>query len=180
MNLSKRLGQVNDILGGHFSGWLVVIVMLLVLVQVVSRYVVRHPLSAGDELSGLITVVISFLGLGYTWQQKRHIRLDFVVNALPKKIEAWVRLIVLFLVLLFVGLLSIVCLQLSISSWRIGSKSYDIAVPLAYPQFALFIGAGLFDLCVLKDLVQSIIVLTTKSKTEETAKSLEGRTGGLV
>jgi len=177
MNMFKRLNRLNEVLGGHFPGWLVVIVMSLVMVQVLTRYVLRHPLSAGDEISGLITVVISFLGLGYTWQNKRHIRLDFAVNMLPKKIAAWVRLIVLFLVLVFVGLLSVVCLQLSMNSWRLGARSYDVAVPLTYPQFGMFIGSALFFIWVLVDIVQYIRVLTGKSTTKEAVESLESGTG---
>ena len=72
-------------LGGYFSGWLVPLMMMLVVVDVFMRYVMHQPLMVADEFSAYMLVALSFLGLAYTWREKGHVRIEIFVNRLSRR-----------------------------------------------------------------------------------------------
>ncbi len=152
----KGFNRATDLVSGYFPGWLIVILMCVVLVEVITRYVARHPLGAASEISGLLMVLISFMGLAYTWKEKRHIRLTFVTSMLPARVRQWVRLIILAGILTFLSILSRALYVQTINAWRLGTKSFDLAVPVAWPQLFMFIGSVLFALWVLIDIVRGV------------------------
>ncbi len=67
MNGFKRtIDRISYVVSGLFPGWLVVIMSLLVLVEVFTRYVLRHALRVSDEFSAYLYVAIVFMGAAYT------------------------------------------------------------------------------------------------------------------
>ena len=50
-------------LGGYYSGWLVPLMMMLVVVEVFMRYVLHQPLMVADEFSAYMLVALSYLGM---------------------------------------------------------------------------------------------------------------------
>jgi TRAP-type C4-dicarboxylate transport system permease small subunit len=48
----------------------------LVALNVIFRYALNKPLAWGEEINGLLLFLVLFLSLTYTWDQKRHIRME--------------------------------------------------------------------------------------------------------
>lgn len=156
MKIGKTYDKVYDLISGYFPGWLIVIMMCLVLIEVITRYVTRHPLGAADEISGILMVMITFMGLGYTWKQRRHIRLSFAVERLPARVAKWLRVIVLAGILAFLGILTLSCYNLVVHAWQYGERSFDIGIPLAGPQMFMLIGSALLFIGVLVDFLKGV------------------------
>ena len=79
--------KMVDILSGHLQGWIIFFLMVMVLVEVLTRYVLQSPLSIADEMGGYLLVSITFVGLAYTWKEKGHVRVELLINKInPKNI----------------------------------------------------------------------------------------------
>jgi TRAP-type C4-dicarboxylate transport system permease small subunit len=61
---------------------------ILMTVGALLRYVFNSPLAFADEVSGLLLLGITFLGLSYAQKGGAHIRIDIIVKLLPPKIQA--------------------------------------------------------------------------------------------
>jgi TRAP-type C4-dicarboxylate transport system permease small subunit len=65
--LVRFIETVTEIFSGHVQAWLTMALMVLVMVDVTSRYVMRNPLAIGDEYGGFCLVAITCIGLAYAW-----------------------------------------------------------------------------------------------------------------
>lgn len=64
----------------HDLGTVIILPLMAVLItiNVVARYAFNAPLAWGEELNGLLLFLVLFLSMTYTWDQKRHIRMEIV------------------------------------------------------------------------------------------------------
>ncbi|NHB68615.1 TRAP transporter small permease [Perlabentimonas gracilis] len=69
-------------------GWLVTIFMgvlvINVLWQVTSRFVIGHPSSFTDELAGYLLIWVGLLGAAYATGQKQHLAIDLISKRLTE------------------------------------------------------------------------------------------------
>ena len=84
---------VSDIVSGHLMGWLIVVLMCMILVEVLTRYVLRSPLSVADEYGGYMLVAMTCIGLAYTWKERGHVWVESVIKVLSPKPRSRLRLI---------------------------------------------------------------------------------------
>ena len=96
----RFIESLSDLVSGHFTGWVIVLMMMLVVIEAISRYLFDHAFGVSDEFSAYAVVVISFVGLAYVSKKRAHIRVTVVFNRVPIKIQRWLELIaaVLFLI----------------------------------------------------------------------------------
>jgi len=154
--LGRLLGTGVDIVSGYFPGWLVVIMVCVVMGGVLTRYATRHPWAGADEISAFLLVIISFMGLAYAWKERGHIRISFFVKLIPRRVAKWVRLATLAGTLAFVPILAWAFYGLVARSIRIGSKSFDLFIPLQWPQIFVLIGSVLLFFWLLVEMVRAV------------------------
>ena len=70
--------------------------------QVFWRYVLRDPLVWTLEVSGILFVTLSLFTAATQMSLREHVSLDLLLDALPKKLSAWLRA---FSLLLFAGIM---------------------------------------------------------------------------
>jgi TRAP-type C4-dicarboxylate transport system permease small subunit len=166
----NRLGSVIDKiadLGGYFSGWLVPLMMILVVVEVFTRYVLDRPLMVADEVSAYMLVALSFLGLAYTWRQGGHVRITILVSRLPGKAAAWVRLIGLIMTFIFMIELDRAAYKMIVYALQINLRSSTwLMFPLFWPQLTVFIGFVLLTLLLVIDIFRTGVKIRTGKKAE--------------
>lgn len=154
-------------LGGYFSGWLVPLMMILVVVEVFMRYVLQQPLMLADELSAYLLVAVSYLGTAYTWRQGGHVRVTVLVSRLSPGVAGWMRLLGLILVFIFMIELDRVSYKMIAYALQINLRSSTwLMFPLFWPQLTIFIGFVLLTLLILADIVQSVIKIRAGEKVE--------------
>ena len=159
----KRLASAIDRLAnfvGYLSGWLVPLMMMLVVVDVFMRYVMQRPLMVADEFSAYMLVALSFLGFAYTWRQGGHVRVEVVVNYLPPRLYAWVRLIGLILTFIFMVEMDRAAYKMIAYALQMKMRSSTwMMFPLFWPQLTIFVGFVLLTLMLVVDIVQAGVKL---------------------
>lgn len=85
--------------------WLLIILMALmvlnVLWQVFTRFILRDPSSFTDELSRYLLIWVGLLGAAYISGKKMHLALTFLVDKFPSKARKFVDIIIEILIFLF-------------------------------------------------------------------------------
>lgn len=159
----KQLASAIDRLAnfvGYLSAWLVPIMMMLVVIDVFMRYVMHRPLMVADEFSAYMLVALSFLGFAYTWRQGGHVRVEVVVNYLPPRLKAWVRLIGLILTFIFMIEMDRVAFKMIAYALQMKMRSSTwMMFPLFWPQLTIFVGFVLLTLMLAADIVQAGVKL---------------------
>jgi len=154
-------------LGAYYSGWLVPLMMMLVVVEVFMRYVLHQPLMLADEFSAYMLVAVSYLGTAYTWRQGGHVRVTVLVSRLSSRTAGWMRFIGLILVLIFMIELDRVSYKMITYALQINLRSSTwLMFPLFWPQLTVFIGFVLLTLLVVIDIVEAFIKIRAGEKVE--------------
>jgi len=161
MTMSQRvvrlIERVSVLLGGHFMGWLLMVLMFMILVEVLTRYILQSPLSIAEEYGGYMLVAITFVGLGYTWKERGHVRVEWVINALSLKVQSWLRLITLIMATAFALIMIKASYDLVSYSYMFGTRSGSwLRTPLIWPQIVLIIGAVLLFIQLIAELIRAV------------------------
>ncbi len=156
----KFIEKMTDILSGYLQAGIIFSLMIMLLVEVLTRYVLRSPLSIADEMGGYLLVSITFMGLAYTWKEKGHVRVSLLISRLPDKFANLLRFIMLILATVFTLPLIKACYDLISDSLLFESRSGSwMRTPLAYPQTILLIGAILLFLQLIAELIKATIAM---------------------
>jgi len=166
----QKLSAVIDGLAnfvGYLSGWLVPLMMMLVVVDVFMRYVMHRPLMVSDEFSAYMLVALAFLGFAYTWRQGGHVRVEVVVNYLPRRLYAWVRLIGLILTFIFMIEMDRAAYKMIAYALEMKMRSSTwLMFPLFWPQLTIFLGFVLLTLMLAVDILRTGVTLRTGKSAE--------------
>jgi TRAP-type C4-dicarboxylate transport system permease small subunit len=168
MKRVDRIIEKSADLSGYFSGWMVPLMMILVVLEVFMRYVIQKPLLIADEFSAYLLVALSYLGLAYTWRQGGHVRITILVTHLSSRIACWVRFVGLILIFIFL-------VGLSQSGWKmiLYARKMDLrsetfyTFPLFWPQLTVFVGFVLLTLQVLIDIIRAFIEIRAGQRAKE-------------
>lgn len=158
---------ITNVVSGHLPAWTVFVLMVMVLAEVITRYLMQAPLSIADEMGGFMLVGITFVGLAYTWKERGHVSVEIVTNILPPKVKQWVRFITLLMALGFCYPLIAGCYELLQDSLLFGSRSGSwMRTPLVYPQSLLLLGSVLLFLQLIAEVIKTVIAFKN-SEVEE-------------
>ena len=161
----KIIEKVTDVLSGHLQAWIIFFLMVMLLAEVLTRYIFRSPLSIADEMGGYLLVSITFMGLAYTWKEKGHVRVSLLINRLPDRVVHLLRFFTLILATVFTIPLIKACYDLISDSLLFESRSGSwLRTPLAYPQTILLIGAIMLFLQLVAEIIKATRAI---NKSEE-------------
>jgi TRAP-type C4-dicarboxylate transport system permease small subunit len=160
MNIKQGVIRVCDKTSawcGMAIGWLLMILTVMILVEVLTRYVLQSPLSISEEFGGYMMVAITFLGLGYTWMEGSHVRVELFTNMLPQKIQTWFRLISTIIATLFSLIMIKGCYDMVAQSYTFGERSATyLRTPLMWPQMTLILGSVLLFVQLIAETIKVI------------------------
>ncbi|MGB8529343.1 MAG: TRAP transporter small permease subunit [Rhodoplanes sp.] len=78
---------------GEASSWIWTILMLLIIVQVVQRYVLGLGSIQMEEAQWHLFAIGFMLGLGLTEIRERHVRIDVLAETMPLRVRLWIEMI---------------------------------------------------------------------------------------
>ena len=114
---------------------------LILLAQVIMRYVFSRPLTWSEEAARFIFVYVSFIGISYAYRQKGHIRMEVVVNLFPQAVRRWLE------VLINLGTIALFCYMIPFSfrfiGIQAGVKATATHIPMSIVYTALPLGMAL-------------------------------------
>lgn len=153
----RLIGKVTDFLSGQVQSVLIFLMMVLVLVDVTSRYILKDPLSIAEEYGGFLLVAVTCMGLAYAWQQRSHVRVEFLIKNLPVRVQRVMRLFTLLLAFIFTGAMTYAAYELVSYSFMFGTRSGSwLRTPVAWPQITIIIGAALLFLQLIAELIVAV------------------------
>ena len=114
---------------------------LILLAQVIMRYVFSRPLTWSEETARFIFVYVSFIGISYAYRQKGHIRMEVVVNLFPQAVRRGLE------VLINLGTIALFCYMIPFSfrfiGIQAGVKATATHIPMSIVYIALPLGMAL-------------------------------------
>lgn len=127
---------------GRFASYFILVLFLLLLGDVVMRYVQQSPISWSAQLSKLIFGVYAIIGGGYVLARREHVNVDLYYGSLSRRRQAAVDIATSFLFFLFLGVLLSESWSMaadSIARWEV---SYETTWrPPIWPSKALIVVA---------------------------------------
>ena len=166
--LVRIIEWITEILSGHVQAWLTFGLMLLVMVDAMSRYVLQNPLAVSDEYGGFCLVAMTCLGLAYAWKTRSHVRVEFIIKKLPFLVQRWLRLLTLLMAFVFTGFMVYAAYELINFSFMFGTRSTSwLRTPIAWPQLSIILGSGLIFLQLVAEIIKQILKLSAPKEEGE-------------
>nr|WP_321446092.1 TRAP transporter small permease [uncultured Cohaesibacter sp.] len=140
---------VNGILGS-LTVAIFTILVICVVWQVVSRFILGTPSTTTDEIARFLFMWVAFMGAAYTLGQKRHLAIDIVSLWLEGKSLRNVRILVYVIVAAFASVV------MTYGGWQLMMKTLDsgqvtpaLRIPMGYVYGAIPVaGVTMLFYCV--------------------------------
>ncbi len=144
-------------LSGPVQGWILFLLMILVLVDVATRYVLQNPLSIAEEYGAYMLVAITCMGLAFTWREGSHVRVELLVSRLSPAVQQGLRVITILIAFAFTLFMVIASYQFVSFSFMFGTRSGTwIRTPVAWPQITLIIGSVLLLFQLIIEIIKAV------------------------
>jgi TRAP-type mannitol/chloroaromatic compound transport system permease small subunit len=104
LGLSKKIDAMNEKIG-RATLWLVLVVVLLSTFNAIMRYTISYSSNAFLEAQWYLFGLIFMLCSGYTLLHDAHVRVDVLLERLPKRFKTWIDIfgIIFFLLPMTIG-----------------------------------------------------------------------------
>ena len=144
--------RANQWLAG-LAGWLMFAMMMLLVTDVVFRTFGR-PLLLMAELSVFVMMIVIYLGFSRCEEEHEHVRLSFVVNAMPDRMRPKVNAIASFVAVCVIALLLFAVSRDAWSSFVTGSAIEGMTdIPIWPTKFIMVVGMVIFLLQGIVNLI---------------------------
>ncbi len=142
---------------GVLAGACIVLITLMILTQIVGRWF-GVIIPSTEDFSGYLLASASFLALAYTFRMGGHIRVTLLLHLIS---AGWQRRLMLMTLIIFaiaVGWGAYHLSYLVYESWDFDELSQGyIAVPLWIPQLPMALGAVIFFIALVDDIVSTLM-----------------------
>ncbi|MGA9590775.1 MAG: TRAP transporter small permease [Salegentibacter sp.] len=148
--------QKLDKILGNFLVTLMVLIVIAVLWQVFSRYVLRSPSSYTEEIARYLLIWIGVLGAAYASGQQEHL----AINILPPKLNEKNRIRLRILINLLIIAFSLVVLiigggNLVYMNYDLGQNSAALNLPLSFVYLVVPISGILIIIYKVNEIINS-------------------------
>lgn len=155
--LIRIIEAVTDLISGQVQGWILVLMMALVLVDVATRYLLQNPLSVAEEYGGYMLVAVTSIGLAFAWKERSHVRVEFLITKLPLRLRRGLRILTLSLAFVFSLFMILAAWELVAFSFMFGTRSGSwLRTPIGWPQITIIVGSVLLFLQLLAELLRAL------------------------
>jgi len=150
-----QVHKINQILSG-IAGWLMFAMMMLLVVDVITRSF-NMPLQLMAELSVFVMMIVIYLGFSRCEEHGEHVRLEFAVNALPKRFRSIANSASQVIAVAVIGLMLYAVTNDAWSSFLTGSAiEGTVDMPIWPTKFVMVVGMVFFLLQGIVNLVDPI------------------------
>lgn len=120
------------------------ILIVCVVWQVISRFVLGSPSTVTDELARFMFIWVALLGAAYTLGQRRHLAIDLLSGALKGKAKLYSDIFIITAIACFAGLIMIHGgMILVMKTLSTGQVSPVLRFPMGYVYAAIPFSGGL-------------------------------------
>ncbi|MCP4624886.1 MAG: TRAP transporter small permease [bacterium] len=143
------------------------LVALIGTIDVLTTRVLAQAVPGAFELSEAGLVLMVFLGMAIVTREESHIKVDILVNRMPKRLQLICTVFGLALTTCFLGLMTWQMGSLALKSWKINEMATGLLPFPIYPvKMAAFVGLAAATIEALRRL-RIVLVAATFSKAED-------------
>lgn len=152
MRILDRIWSVIDLVIKYLMAICFGGMTLIIFLQVVSRYVLKSPLSWSEELARYLFVWVSYIGSVIAARQGQHIGVELLIKKFPSRCNQIIRIIANVLT----GCFFLVVFIYFCKMWPMLSmqKTSALQLPMSYPYLGLGIGSILLAFTYLTDAIR--------------------------
>ncbi|EMX9180709.1 TRAP transporter small permease [Citrobacter sedlakii] len=134
----NRLKLAVDRVIAAFSVIVMIALVICVVWQVFSRYVLNQPSTLTDELARFLMIWVGLLGAAYTVGAQRHLSIDLLAMSLDKRKQALLSLLINVMIFGFAGSVIVTGgLKLIEKTLATAQVSAAMQIPMGYVYFIL-------------------------------------------
>ena len=160
--------EKSDIYIGHFLAFLMALMLISVVWQVFTRYVLGEASDFTDELARYLLIWIGTLGAAYISGKKMHLAIDLLPEKLSGKANYRLNVVISLFVMVFALFVMIIGgLRLVYITFTLEQTSATLQIPLAYVYAILPISGMLIIYYKILDILNLKKDKTPGSKTVE-------------
>ncbi len=159
--LAKGIHFINRYIK-NFCLVLLFFMMILGTADVIGRYIFNRPILGTFEIFEIILPAIVLLGLGYTQENRAHVRMEILISRFSLRTQTFLNLITNGCALFISILILWRGWVLTIGYWHMGRTIPTIEIPMFLPQLLVPLGALLLSLVIIIQMLQNIGQLRKK------------------
>lgn len=141
---------------GIVGSMLFVCVAVMVVIEIVMRFILRSPTSWVSEMVSWSTIAAAFFLVAYTLKEKGHSRVDFISANLSKSSDYLLETFTTCLGLIFTGVLTWYGVKMVLASHMMGETSQVLQFPLWVVLLFVPLGGLLMTLQLLRFLLDKL------------------------
>jgi len=127
------------------------VTVIILLAQVVFRYVLNNPLVGSEDAAKLATIWMVFLGAGVAVRDRLHIKIDYFVDKLPPQWQRVIDVATDVVELIFIGIVLYQCIDLF--NMQHGMKSVGLNIDVTFFSAALPAGFILMAIYMIRQIL---------------------------
>ena len=153
----NRLKTAVDRVIAALTVVMMISLVICVVWQVFSRYVLNQPSTLTDEMARFLMIWVGLLGAAYTVGAQRHLSIDLLAMSLSGRKQAVLQLLVNLLILSFAGLVIVTGgLKLIEKTLSTAQVSAAMQIPMGYVYFILPLSGAVMMFYALNFIIQSL------------------------
>jgi len=137
---AHRFAQILTSVQEYLSMTCVVLMSLLVIAQVIFRYVFNDPLDWSEELARFTFIFLAFFGIGAAYGRCRHMFIDAFITVLPERMQGIVRYAVAVIATCFLVAVIGITTHTIIELYRMEVTTPALEIPMAYIYLVIPLG----------------------------------------
>lgn len=148
----KRLLNILE----NFGALLLAVMIILVVYQVITRYIFSSPPAWTEELARYFMIWSTIIISTVLVFDRDHINMDYFVGLLPKKFQKPVNLVTNTVITFLMGALFFSGIELIKSSIKVTQKSPGAGIPMYYIYTVIPFAAVLMFIAQIRNIIKSI------------------------
>lgn len=162
----KILKAINNKLEEVFLVILMAAAVIIVSAQIITRFILKTPLPWSEEVARYIFIWLVWVGAAFATKERKHIRIDVVVNKLPQigqKACTIISTIIWIGFTIFMVYISFIMTSSVMSGGQTGTGS---GIPMWIPYSAIPVGMALMLFRILQNCYFDLKALKKGGKTD--------------
>ncbi len=140
--------------------FLLSVIVVVVVVQVICRYLLQDPLSWSEEVARSSLIWISFIGGAFALREKAHFAVELLASKLPQPMRAlWEILLIAVVAVFLIVILYQSVLILPVVHYQ---RSPSLEIPMSYLYLAIPVGSGLMLVHIASAIVEKVSETRTR------------------
>ena len=163
----KILKLLDEKLEEVFLVIILIAAVIIVAMQVVTRYILKVPLPWSEEIARYLFLWLTWVGASYATKERKHVSIDLVYEKLPAGGQMICKIITNIIWVIFLFMMARLSLKLTMSVASGGQVATGSGIPMWVPYASIPTGMTLMTIRLLQNCYQDVKAYTAKKKDGE-------------